>query len=57
MLFRSILPAWTQGADVRVLGLDVDVEEPEAFLDWLEHRLRAKPRGRDAALPPRARSA
>jgi tetraacyldisaccharide 4'-kinase len=53
----KILPAWARGADVRVLGLDVEVEDPETFLDWLEDRLRAKPRGRDAALPHRARIA
>ncbi|MDJ0786105.1 MAG: tetraacyldisaccharide 4'-kinase [Myxococcota bacterium] len=47
----KILPRWTSDLDVQVLGIEVDVVEGEAFLDWIEDRLRAKPLGRDAALP------
>jgi tetraacyldisaccharide 4'-kinase len=35
------IPAgWARGADVRVLAIDLEVEEPERLLDWLETRLR-----------------
>jgi tetraacyldisaccharide 4'-kinase len=36
----KIVPSWVGGADVRVLTLVIDVEQPEAFLDWVESRLR-----------------
>jgi tetraacyldisaccharide 4'-kinase len=36
----KILPSWTGRADVRVLGLTLAVEDPEAVLDWVESRLR-----------------
>jgi tetraacyldisaccharide 4'-kinase len=45
--------AWAGDAQVLVVNLELDVEESDLFLDWLEERLRAKPRGRDAALPTR----
>lgn len=47
----KLLPRWVGGAEVRVLHLDTRVEEGDAFLDWLEARLRPRPAGRDAALP------
>ena len=51
----KILPAWTGRADVRVLAIEVAVDDAEALLDWIEARLRARPAGRDAALPQRLR--
>jgi len=36
----KILPAWVGDADVRVLVIDLAVEEGGAFLDWVEGRLR-----------------
>jgi len=50
----KILPAWTDGAEVRVLELATDFPAGEAFLDWLEQKLHAHAGGRDATLPPRA---
>ena len=47
----KILPRWVGDLDVQVLGIEVEVDEGEAFLDWIEDRMRAKPLGRDAALP------
>jgi tetraacyldisaccharide 4'-kinase len=39
----KILPSWARGpngnADVRVLGVRLSVNEPEAFMDWLASRL------------------
>jgi tetraacyldisaccharide 4'-kinase len=49
----KILPAWVAGTEVQVLAIEIEVERPDELLDWLETRLRAKPAGRDAALPPR----
>jgi tetraacyldisaccharide 4'-kinase len=36
----KIVPSWVGRADVRVLGLEVDVLDGGSFLDWLESRLR-----------------
>ena len=36
----KLVPSWVGRADVRVLSLAVEVSEPEAFLDWVEARLR-----------------
>jgi tetraacyldisaccharide 4'-kinase len=36
----KLVPTWTGRADVRVLTLAVEVEEPDAMLDWVESRLR-----------------
>lgn len=36
----KILPDWVGPADVRVLPIELEMEEGEAFLDWLEARLR-----------------
>ncbi len=44
-------PAWTEGADVRVLGLETSVADAESFLDWLESRLHPRPAGTDASVP------
>ncbi len=52
----KLLPRWLGDARLRVLGIEVEVERAEDFLDWLEGRLRARPSGRDAALPLRAAS-
>jgi tetraacyldisaccharide 4'-kinase len=38
----KLVPAWTQGVDVRVLAQELDVEDGEALLDWLEKRLAAR---------------
>ena len=51
----KILPRWVQGAELRVVALKTEVEEGEAFLDWIEDRLRAKASGRNVALPPAGR--
>jgi tetraacyldisaccharide 4'-kinase len=48
----KLAPEWTD-AELLVLGLELDVEDPDGLLDWLEGRLRARPIGRDAALPAR----
>jgi len=36
----KILPAWVGSADVRVLEIELEVEEGGSFLDWVEARLR-----------------
>lgn len=36
----KIPSAWTQAADVRVLVIELEVEEPARLIDWLEARLR-----------------
>jgi tetraacyldisaccharide 4'-kinase len=36
----KLVPSWAGRADVRVLSLAVEVRDPEAFLDWVESRLR-----------------
>jgi tetraacyldisaccharide 4'-kinase len=40
----KLLPAWGGGADLRVLAEELDVEEPEALLEWLEATLRQRRR-------------
>lgn len=35
----KILPAWLGGRDLRVLRIDIEVEQPSALLDWVESRL------------------
>lgn len=52
----KIPPAWVSAADVRVLVLDTEVTDGDAFLDWLERQLRARAQGRDTTLPPPPRS-
>lgn len=37
----KIVPSWVGDADVRVLGLEVAVDDGSAFLDWVESKLRA----------------
>jgi tetraacyldisaccharide-1-P 4'-kinase len=36
----KLAPAWAAGADLRVLAQQLEVEEGEALLDWVEARLR-----------------
>jgi len=36
----KLLPSWVGGARVAVLVIELEVEEPEAWLDWVEGRLR-----------------
>ncbi len=36
----KILPSWLAGLDLRVLGIELEVDAPDALLDWLEVRLR-----------------
>ncbi len=36
----KLLPAWTGRARVDVLAIQLEVDEPDALLDWLEARLR-----------------
>jgi tetraacyldisaccharide 4'-kinase len=38
----KLLPAWAGGARVVVLVIELEVEEPEALLDWIEARLRSR---------------
>jgi len=47
----KILPSWVGNADVRVLSIQMVVEDGDRLCEWLEDRLREKPIGRDAALP------
>lgn len=39
----KILPSWVQGLDLRVLRIELAVEDEDAFVDWLEARIRACP--------------
>jgi tetraacyldisaccharide 4'-kinase len=50
----KILPSWVGSADVRVVSIEVAVEDADRLGDWLEDRLREQPIGRDAALPAAA---
>ena len=36
----KILPRWTRGIDLRVLTIDLVVAAEDAFLDWLDEKLR-----------------
>jgi tetraacyldisaccharide 4'-kinase len=36
----KIVPSWIGSAEVRVLGLQLEVEDANPFLDWVESRLR-----------------
>lgn len=36
----KITPEWVRGADVEVLRIDLDVDDPAAFVDWLDARVR-----------------
>lgn len=47
----KILPRWAEGVELLVLCQRTQILEPDAFLDWLEDRLRAKAAGRNAAVP------
>jgi tetraacyldisaccharide 4'-kinase len=38
----KLLPDWSGRAEVRVLVEDLDVESPDALLDWLEQTLRQR---------------
>jgi tetraacyldisaccharide 4'-kinase len=38
----KLLPGWLEGATLRVLELAIDFPDGEAFLDWLEERLRVR---------------
>lgn len=40
----KILPRWAHGVDVRVLVAGLEVDDGDAFVDWLERTLRAKRR-------------
>ncbi len=35
----KILPAWVEGVELRVLAIDLVVDDPNGLLDWLEGRL------------------
>jgi tetraacyldisaccharide 4'-kinase len=47
----KIPPSWVGCADVRVVSIEIVVEDAERLCEWLEDRLREKPIGRAAALP------
>jgi tetraacyldisaccharide 4'-kinase len=36
----KITPSWSGAADLRVLSIDLAVDEPDAFVDWLEAQLQ-----------------
>jgi tetraacyldisaccharide-1-P 4'-kinase len=36
----KILPSWIDGSDVRVLRVELAVQDAERLLDWLDVRLR-----------------
>ena len=36
----KILPAWARRIDLRVLTIELDVEQGEALVDWVEQQLR-----------------
>lgn len=38
----KIVPGWVGRADLRVLAIELEVEEPDAFLDWMEAALRGR---------------
>lgn len=38
----KLLPRWAHGADVRVLSIALEVDDPAKLLDWLERLLRAR---------------
>ena len=46
----KIRPDWVGAADVRVLVLETEVVDGDAFLGWLEAQLRARPQGRDSTI-------
>ena len=37
----KILPGWSR-ADLRVLRMELVIEEEDRFLDWIEERIRAR---------------
>jgi tetraacyldisaccharide 4'-kinase len=47
----KILPSWAGSADLRVVSIEMVVNDADHLCDWLGDRLREKPIGRDAALP------
>jgi tetraacyldisaccharide 4'-kinase len=47
----KIPPSWVGGADVRVVSIELVVEDPDRLCEWFEDRLRARAIGRDAAVP------
>ncbi|MCP3983952.1 MAG: tetraacyldisaccharide 4'-kinase [bacterium] len=47
----KLLPRWIRGVELLVLSQETRVRDAEAFLDWLEDRLRAKAAGRNATVP------
>ncbi len=53
----KILPDWAEGADLRVLAIQVAVDDPRELLEWIEERLRRTAHGRDASVPARQRPA
>jgi tetraacyldisaccharide 4'-kinase len=40
----KILPRWVAGAELKVLAIELEVDEAGAFVDWLERTLRARRR-------------
>jgi tetraacyldisaccharide 4'-kinase len=47
----KIHPSWPGDADLRVVSIEIVVENGDGLCDWLEDRLREQPIGRDAAVP------
>lgn len=42
----KILPSWCEGLDLRVLSIELEIDEPDRFTGWLEQRLTAQPHSR-----------
>lgn len=40
----KILPRWVEVAEVQVLAIELELDDPAAFLDWMERTLRARRR-------------
>ena len=47
----KVLPSWVGGADLRVVSIEMVVEDVDGLCEWFEDRLRATAIGRDAAVP------
>ncbi len=47
----KIPPSWVASADLRVVSIELVVEDPDSLCEWFEDRLRARAIGRDAAVP------
>jgi len=51
----KILPSWLRGLDLRVLRVELEVDDPAGLLDWLERRIGATRLERQGSLAGQAR--